>query len=187
LRKLIIDFGQRFAGATEELHDQISRGALEDARRSAHTLKGVAGSLELAEIYAHAAKTEAALSQGDVVAANGLIAELEQLLKPAIQAAQSLVTAPETANNAASAAEAEPVNIQAEISAFRGLLERRSLKARSSFEKLATTLGMTPADMQVHPVKVALDNLDYNRALTLLNEEFADDPQTSGNTERIGE
>ena len=187
LRKLIIDFGQRFAGATEELHELMSRGALEDARRNAHTLKGVAGSLELAEIYAHAAKTEAALSQGDVVAANSLIAELEQLLKPAIQAAQSLVTAPETANTAAPAASADPVDVQAEISAFRGLLERRSLKARSSFEKLATTIGLTPAAMQDHPVKLALDSLDYNRALTLLDEEFADNPQSSTNNARIGE
>lgn len=187
LRKLIIDFGQRFARSTDELHELISRGALDDARRNAHTLKGVAGSLELAELYAHAAKTEAALSQGDVVAANALIAELEQLLKPAVKAAQSLVSATEDVNKAAPAEQSDPVSLQAEISAFRGLLERRSLKARSSFEQFANAVGMTPAEMQVHPIKVALDNLDYNRALTVLNEDYADVSQSSSVSGRIGE
>ena len=187
LRKLIIDFGQRFAATPEELNELIGRGALDDARRSAHTLKGVAGSLELAEVYEQSAKTEAALAQGDVVAANILIAELEQVLKPAIKAAKSLVTTTEDDNKPVPAGQADPVNIQAEILVFRGLLERRSLKARSSFEKLAITLGMTPDTLQVHPVKIALDNLDYNRALTLLDAEFADVLQTSPDTERIGE
>ena len=187
LRKLIIDFGQKFAAAPDELRAQISRGALDEARRNAHTLKGVAGSLELAEVYTHAANAEAALAQGDVIVADALITELEQVLKPAVKAAQSLVPGAESDNKAVPAEQADPANIKAEISAFRGLLERRSLKARSSFEKLAQTLGMTPAALQVHPIKAALDNLDYNRALTLLNEEFADDPLPSSGDERTGE
>lgn len=186
LRKLIIDFGRKFAGFIPELHTQIGRGALDDARRNAHTLKGVAGSLELADVALNAAKVEAALAQGEVSVVDVLIADLEHALKPALQAAQSLDTVVEkTAETLA--LKADPALIAAEVAAFRELLERRSLKARSRFEQFAQTLGLTPAAMQVHPVKLALDKLDYNHALTLLNEEFSDDATRLTHDKRSGE
>lgn len=174
LRKLIIDFGRKFADSVPELHAQIGRGALDEARRNAHTLKGVAGSLELADIYESAAKVEAAIAQGEVSVANTLITDLEQALKPAITAARSLDDVA-VAEKTAQAIQADNAVVQTEIAAFRGLLERRSLKARSQFENLAQTLGMTGTAMQAHPIKAALDSLDYNRALTLLNDAFAPD------------
>lgn len=185
LRKLIIDFGRKFASFIPELHEQIGRGALDDARRNAHTLKGVAGSLELADVALNAAKVEAAIAQGEVSVVDVLIADLEQALRPAIFAAHSLDAGVVAA--IAPVVKADPAVVETEVAAFRELLERRSLKARSRFEHFAQALGLAPADMQQHPVKLALDNLDYNRALTLLNEEFSDDATRLAIDKRSGE
>ncbi|WP_439271524.1 response regulator [Pseudochrobactrum sp. HB0163] len=173
LRKLIIDFGQKFSETAGDLQVQIRSGALDEARRNAHTLKGVAGSLELAELHNIAAKTEAALAQGDTQAAQQLLAGLEQALQAAVFAAQSLAGGAQMMGTVSPAIQPCAAQLQAEIAAFRTLLERRSLKARSGFEQLAAALNLPPAVMQTHPVKTALDALDYNRALAWLDEELA--------------
>src|SRR5690606_31868556 len=63
LRKLILNFADTYADASVELRTQISAGMLMEARRLAHSLKGVAGSLELGDVQAAAAHIERLLAQ----------------------------------------------------------------------------------------------------------------------------
>ena len=50
LRKLIVDFGRKFADSASDLRDEIALERWDEARRLAHTLKGVAGALELRNV-----------------------------------------------------------------------------------------------------------------------------------------
>jgi CheY-like chemotaxis protein/HPt (histidine-containing phosphotransfer) domain-containing protein len=73
LRKLIVDFGDTFATAIPTLRSQIAATALDDARRLVHTLKGVAGTLEIRTVAEAARQTEDALANGDMIGIDGRI------------------------------------------------------------------------------------------------------------------
>ncbi|MFM2373088.1 MAG: hypothetical protein RIS85_2810 [Pseudomonadota bacterium] len=171
LRKLIINFGKSYANVAQDLLGMIASGETAEARRLAHTLKGVAGSLELPGVQAMAANIERLIAAGDIDGISGPIAALKAEIAPAIAAAQQL--APDGA--------AAPVNRgtvagnETQITAARVLLreqlQRRSLKARSGFDAFAAATGLSHDARDSHPVRQALDGLDYDRALALLDAE----------------
>ena len=183
LRRLILSFAESQADAGAELRRLIAVGDLVKARRLAHTLKGVAGSLGLAAVQGHAATVERMLAAEDAQDASAEIALLEAELAPAIAAAR-LLRDPAPGSNPAPATGREAVPISAaappaagaaawEVAAatdrLREQLRRRSLGARAGFETLADALGL-PADARAaHPLRQALDRLDYALALILLD------------------
>lgn len=174
LHKLIVTFGNSYANVGRDLRVHIAAGLLPDGRRLAHSLKGVAGSLELPQVQTIASDIERMLAAGDTDQAQLAIAQLEAAIAPAITAAQSLTpdTQPEPSVHIA------PIDAQAVSAsrdALRDLLRRRSLGARSGFQRFADALGLSEQQRLTHPVYQALEKLDYETALTLLN------PETGGN------
>jgi two-component system, sensor histidine kinase and response regulator len=102
LRKMMRSFCNEFAHAGTDLRQLIDEGKREEARRLAHTLKGVARTLEAAELGEAAFAVENALRSGDVSNAESLIGTMERMLAPAIIAAASLevsVALPEVAGS----------------------------------------------------------------------------------------
>lgn len=173
LRKLITGFGDGFASTVADLHAQIAGGALIEARRLAHTLKGTAGSLELVEVAQVAAEIEAAIAAGTLDGLGPLLTRLDEHLSPAIAAAASLSPAGSTAAPQ-DAAVIDPAAVEAALTDLRGLVKRRSLGARGGFERFAQASGMAAETIRLHPLKAALDALDYGRAAELLDAETGD-------------
>ncbi|WP_103093974.1 response regulator [Novosphingobium guangzhouense] len=170
LRKLILTFGQTYADAGQELRTYIAGGLLVDARRFAHTLKGVAGSLELSQVHRSAAEIEQMLAAGAVPQAEAAITELEGFLAPAVAAARSLdATAAPAPVSQDSGHDAEAAS--AARNELRGLLRRRSLGARASFGRYAQALGLAEHERAAHPIGRALEKLDYDTALELIGTE----------------
>ncbi|MBS7700577.1 MULTISPECIES: response regulator [unclassified Chelatococcus] len=170
LRKLIVHFGESYAEAGSQLRAMADAGQAEEARRYAHTLKGVAGSLELPTVQAKAAEIERRLAAGNMKGIADLYEGLQHEIAPAIAAARQLAPASTTAT----APLPRPVNeedVAAAKSALRAQIERRSLKARSSFDVLANALGLPPEASHTHPIREALNRLDYDRALALLDDK----------------
>jgi signal transduction histidine kinase/DNA-binding response OmpR family regulator/HPt (histidine-containing phosphotransfer) domain-containing protein len=172
LHKLIVTFGETYAGVSQDLRTHIAGGLLADARRLAHSLKGVAGSLELAEIQQSAAHVERLLAAAEAEAARDAIADLEVLLAPAIAAARSLSsgqreTSPPPATTRDTAAG------EAALAELRELVRRRSLGARAGFGRYASAAGLSDADRSAHPIHRALEKLDYETALALIEAEDA--------------
>lgn len=170
LRKLIVTFGETYADVAHDLRVHISTGLLADARRLAHSLKGVAGSLELPAVQGIAADIERMLAANETESARAAVDELERAIAPAIAAARSL---------SADQAESVPVeslfaNSQVTAAArneLRELLRRRSLSARASFHRFAHSLGLSDEVCARHPVHQALERLDYETALALLDAD----------------
>jgi two-component system sensor histidine kinase/response regulator len=168
LRKLIVDFGAGFGDAVAKLQDQIAIGSLDEARRLAHTLKGVAGALETRAVAEAAARVEDALAQRDLVDLAGLLQRLDAALAPALAAAASLsgiavLAAP---------AKADQVDYRAftpMIDELRILLQRRSLRARKAFDLLEHGLGAHSEATGLAGVKAALDRLDFDAAASELD------------------
>jgi CheY-like chemotaxis protein len=90
LRKMMLSFRKQFAHAGTDLRQLIIEGKREDAERLAHTLNGVARTLEAAELGDAAFAVENALRSGDVANMEPLIERMEKMLAPAIVAAASL-------------------------------------------------------------------------------------------------
>jgi signal transduction histidine kinase/DNA-binding response OmpR family regulator len=172
LHKLIVTFGETYAGVGQDLRTHIAGGLLADARRLAHSLKGVAGSLELAEIQQSAGHVERLLAAAEAEAARAAIADLEALLAPAIAAARSLTASQGEASSAPSASHDAAAG-QAALAELRELVRRRSLGARAGFGRYASTIGLSEADRAAHPVHRALEKLDYETALALIDAEDA--------------
>lgn len=172
LRKLIITFGETYANVGQDLRTHIAGGLLADARRLAHSLKGVAGSLELPEIQRSAAEMERLLADGEALQAQAAIVDLELLLAPAIAAARSLTASRKAA---APIAESDRDMSTAAVARdeLRALLRRRSLGARASFGRYAAAIGLNDDEQTMHPVYRALEKLDYDTAIELLDADAA--------------
>lgn len=170
LRKLILGFGSSFADVVPDLRRLSRQGAQEEARRLAHTFKGVAASLEAVDLSRMAARIEAALAEGRLEEMDALLGELDVLSAPALAAARSLSEVGQSAAPQAKAA-MDTATAAAARDELKGLLQRRSLRARAAFDTLAKAQGMTPQAIANHPVKQALDRLDYDEALRLVGAD----------------
>lgn len=170
LQKLIVTFGDNYAHVAHDLRVHISTGLLPDARRLAHSLKGVAGSLGLADVQVIAGDIERFLADRQDAPAQAAIDELEQAIAPAILAALSLKVAPATISPQ-SPARVEGEEAIAAREALRELLRCRSLRARASFQTFADALGMSDQVRTSHPVHKALERLDYDAALNWIDDE----------------
>ncbi|WP_197054632.1 Hpt domain-containing protein [Paracoccus sp. PAMC 22219] len=169
LRRLILSFAEGNRDAVAQMAQLIADGRTQDAHRAAHTLKGVAASLELPRIAALAGRIEGRLQDGDGAGIDGLLAELAGPLDAAIAAADSLATAAVAPRPTAPA----PTGDSALIAQLRGHLRdqvrRRSMAARASFDALAEALQLDRVAMDDHPVRRALLRLDYAAADALLD------------------
>jgi two-component system sensor histidine kinase/response regulator len=168
LRKLIIDFSHKFPEVVATLRRQVGDAALDEARRTAHTLKGVAGSLEIREVSEAARQVEDALAQRELAGMDTLLGRLDQAMGPALNAARSLAV-PEMAPAAAAAA-LDYSAVLPIIAELRDQLQRRSLRAWKTLDALETRLGAAPEAAGLRPVAAAMAALDFTRATALLDE-----------------
>jgi PAS domain S-box-containing protein len=90
LRKMLLSFREQYKGAASELRQQIADGKTEEAGRLAHSLKGVAATLEAKELAAAAANIEQAIREGMLEDLEGLIGTMAAALDPAVAATGSL-------------------------------------------------------------------------------------------------
>ncbi len=90
LRKMLLSFREQYKAAASELRQQIAEGKTEEAGRLAHSLKGVAATLEAKDLANAAASIEHAIREGVMEGLNALIETMETALEPAIAAAGSL-------------------------------------------------------------------------------------------------
>jgi two-component system sensor histidine kinase/response regulator len=102
LRKMLLRFGDQFGNAGAELRGHIAAGRASDGERLAHSLKGIAATLEAGDLARVAYSVELAFRAKDGQAMGPLIDLLEKELAPAIAAACSLEgIAPSAPANAA--------------------------------------------------------------------------------------
>lgn len=172
LRKLIVNFGIKYRGAIATLRADIEAGAVDDARRLAHTLKGVAGSLELRKVAEASRQLEDALAHRELMNMDELVERLDQALQPALAVARSLAPAEPAAATAAPAAQldeagrAEALRLLGEL---RQQLGTRSMRARKTFEALETALGTTSEAKQLDAIRDPIARLDFANALAGLD------------------
>jgi HPt (histidine-containing phosphotransfer) domain-containing protein len=90
LHKLLLMFAEEYEDAVLRLKKLTQEQHYEETKRFAHTLKGVALSLEASEVAVAARAIELAILNNDTSTLTELIEALDEALAPAILAAQSL-------------------------------------------------------------------------------------------------
>lgn len=171
LRKLIVNFGVKYRGAIATLRSDIDSGATDEARRLAHTLKGVAGSLELRKVAEASRQLEDALAHRELMNIDELVDRLDQALLPALAAARSLAP-PEPAAAATPAARLDPAARTAALGLLADLRQQlgtRSMRARKTFEALEATLGATAEAEHLDALRDPIARLDFANALAGLD------------------
>lgn len=90
LQRMMLRFRELYAQAGTEMRKMIANEKIEEAHRLAHSLKGVAATLEAERVAVCAAAIEYALRDGQMHTVPALIQALEVALAPAIAAAATL-------------------------------------------------------------------------------------------------
>lgn len=181
LRRLILNFCENYADVAERLSWLLASDAHEDVLRLAHTLRGVAASLELTEIAALTRALEDRLHDegGDDPAA--LIPEFAAAVRLAVAAGARLdrrdtpTTAAPVAAVSSASGQVVDFAAAAASSAHEALREqicRQSLSARRGFASFAEAVGMTPGERDADPISEAIMRLDYDEALALLDARY---------------
>ncbi|WP_295043067.1 response regulator [uncultured Paracoccus sp.] len=176
LRRLILSFADSYADFPAELAQLMRDGKQEEAHRRAHTLRGVAASLELATVAAIAGRIEQALCADEDQDLAALLAELAPPLDSAIAAANRLRSpvAEPGRQDAGQAVTVDPALLDDAMATIRDQIRRHSLSARQGFARLSDLLHLDETARSSHPLNLALQRLDYATALTVLDQGFAE-------------
>jgi hypothetical protein len=171
LRKLLVDFHRKYANVIAELRRMVDDDEREEAQRLAHTLKGVAGTLEARELSAAAAEVESALREGERYRLPHLLEGLELALSPALAATASLSVPVPASGTAAGLRCADPgdVDVARIITELRGLLVINNLRARDTFARLRPLI-VDPATAEiVAELAQRIAELDFRGAVKSLD------------------
>ena len=171
LRKLILTFGTNYHGVIAALRAEIDAGALDDARRLAHSLKGVSGSLELRKVAETSRQVEDAIAHRELMHIDDLLERLDAALQPALAAARSLQPAGETTETSSRASldDAGRADVGRQLAELRQQLTKRSMRARKTFEGLEAALQGTPEARHLAELRDPISRLEFSNALAGLD------------------
>ena len=166
LQKLIIGFGENFANIMRDFRQFMVVGEVIKVEHLAHKLKGVAGTLEVVEVFVAAGELERACRERPADVPR-LIDVLEAKVVPALAVARSVGRGV----GIREAAPLEPCQIL-DVQAIRTLsgnlselLAKNSLKARKLFPELRTLLLAHDCQEELAVMASALDTLKFSEAM----------------------
>lgn len=179
LRRMILTFAETNATFCDEIASLLDQGRSQDAHRLAHTLKGVAGALELARVAELAGALEQALTEQKRDRTDQLLAQLAPHIDHAVAAAGELLPppVPTMAPDPFRAPDAPEGDLHESVQVLRDLIRRRSLSARQSFARLADALQLDDSARETHPLYQALQRLDYAGAAAIIDRDFPGDTE----------
>ncbi len=174
--------------AAQQIREAIASGDHGTAQRLAHTLKGVAGNLGIAQVQAIAAKLESAIRDGDGTEAP-LLAEIESILRSQAEAIGGALGALADPGPARPQRSFAPEEAAAAIARLKALIEAHDGEAAEAADTVAEALaGMADREC-VAALRAAMDDFDFDRAaleLQKLSTAHAAAPSSSSNALATG-
>jgi CheY-like chemotaxis protein len=161
LKRLMLGFAETYADAGSELRRLVGTGALAEAGRLAHTMRGVAGSLEARALFEATKDLEALCAQGGPQDFAPLLAAIDTHLAAALAAVGTLETPVPVIVAKGPARAVDFAAVRAAIDDLKPLLDRKSLSARKRFQALRGLLEGGSFDAELAAIGKALDALDF--------------------------
>jgi HPt (histidine-containing phosphotransfer) domain-containing protein len=169
LHRLMLRLREGFADAAPRLRSALAAGEWDEAERLAHTLKGVAGTMEATDVAACAVDLDAKLRARDQEALPGAIDALEAALAVALASIATLEAQERESGIPPGGGGSALADAAAALREFDGLLRVRSLRARKVFAEVRPVLDAhEPACAQT--IAAAIERLDFSAARAALGE-----------------
>jgi CheY-like chemotaxis protein len=169
-RSLLIQFVEKQGDAAAEISAATKSGDLKLAERIAHTVKGIAGNIGIAEVQSTAQKLEKAIHDGhDSVPS--LLDEFAASLSSQVDAIRQALR--ESAPTMPQEAHTSPVNGEAAsgaIARLRTLLEASDGAAEDAFHRLQDAAEGAVEKSQLDALENFINDFDFEAALVKLDE-----------------
>ncbi|BAO45709.1 PAS domain S-box protein [Thiolapillus brandeum] len=166
--QLLKKFARRHKNDIEEIISLLEQDGQDDARRMAHTLKGLAGTIGATELSSHMAKVEQAIKK-QIPQESQL-----ELLVPAQEELQTIVSRIETMDDSIPPPpenSAQPdTDIHKEIHALIKLTEEYNVAAVSEVDRLMQLIGENPLVDELQNIRDDLENYDFDAATSGLKK-----------------
>ena len=167
LRALLQQFQSEAENLVPAVRQLLADGQTRDAARLLHTIKGTAGTLGADTLAVAAKQTELAVKEGHPSQIDDGLQQCTLLISPIVEELKRLLP-----QMAAQQADAETSNVsELDQDLLRQLvqnLQAQSMAAFDQFELLAPALRQQLGNTQMETLQRAMDQLDYNSALLML-------------------
>jgi len=166
LKKLLIDFADEYSDTAAKLREALDSGDIEYIRRTAHTIKGVAGNLGAEKLSQAATELESACVNGHPD--EGILSHFKTLLNLAVASADTLKTAPPEAPADISDTETLPPDVREKLpsllSELDACLESGQFKAVRYAENLKKLLPNSAFREPLERLAEHIANYDFDEA-----------------------
>ena len=173
-KKILIKFFDHNRNTVQEIQEAIAGGAIQDAARAAHTLKGVSGNIGATDVYQCSAALEEAILNGESDQVDFLINRLTHKLGKVLEALSTLKAQEKEAADGAESLlseDADPELLNREITPLLNnmaiLMGEDISEAGRVMEELSAALGGEP---EVQKMAEAFDEYDWDEVLAAIRQ-----------------
>lgn len=160
--KLLGDFLKNHGDCVEHLQSLISSHKLDEARREAHTLKGVGGTIGALLLEQKATALENFL-KNEEIPPEDLVSEFSSVCKTLFDSLRNLFSETEDRIDAASTVDFLPG-----IEALYRMLERGEVASKTLFGELKPVLAQQMSENQIAQMEELIRNFEFEQAATLI-------------------
>ncbi len=170
---------KRMLGRFLELHtndpttiaEALANGRHEDARRIAHTLKGVSATLGIEQIREQASSIEQAIKDGSKL---NVLQDAIDSLKQQLTETDGHIRQWLSSENSPEPTTTHPVHLEALLNRLRALLELDDMDSAVTWREAAPLLASLPNQAQVKNLAQEIESYDFPAALATLDGILAD-------------
>ncbi|QJT08698.1 response regulator [Oceanidesulfovibrio marinus] len=165
-RKLLADFARKYESIAESFKEKMAASEKKEARRMAHTLKGVAGNIGALRLFNTASEMESCINTG-LKPCTTMLGQLESDMAATMQAVQEYLDThhpKSTAQNAGPMLEKQ--ELITALANLARLLEEHDTRALDEFKSLEPTLAAMD-EATTNDLALALRSLQFKKALPL--------------------
>ena len=173
LARFLEKFRIGHAGDTQAIEERLAAGERDDARRIAHTLKGLAGTFGLDGLQAAAAELEAAI-KADAVDVAGPLENCRRVLATVMTALAGIQQA--TAASVVESGSVDWPSLRGDLATLRRHLENAEMIAGRDFEALRAPLAAV-VGRRMEALADRIGNFEFDEALATLDAIIADEPR----------
>jgi two-component system sensor histidine kinase/response regulator len=167
-------------GAVAEIRAALAAGRHADAERTAHTLKGVAGSLGALELQRQAGELEAALRRGAAAPeVTTLLAPLENTLGDFVADLRRVLPPGDEPATLAAQGSVDPEALRSAVEKLEELLSQDAVEALDAFDESAPLLSAAYGE-RVARVRQLVKGYRFEEALAALREAGSSSGPRSG-------
>jgi two-component system sensor histidine kinase/response regulator len=160
LLRLLGEFARKHGDAAARIRESLAGGGMEEARRIAHSLKGVSGNMCAIEVFQASKDLENALNARTGDRSEELVDRLEAAMGPLMKAIP-LLTPRESSLPGGRRRADKPENLSVAMDKLGALLERNSFSARVALGLLRDRLHQEGLQAHVERMEGCLARLDY--------------------------